>query len=119
MNEPAPSTIAYTIYNAICVYWQGPIDSRVLLQRLRERWWDDLRVNDFRKGIEALATRGLVRVDADDRVDSTDPHRRALVRRERSGDGWGGWEVEAVPGRVRRMAAAHEHHSIPIEDIRR
>jgi hypothetical protein len=95
----AVSTIAYSIVNVLAVHLGGASKVELVRASLQANWPGPLPEADFAEALRQLERRKLVTVTPPDFVALV--HNRALVGRDRSGDGWNGWMQETHPGSLR------------------
>jgi hypothetical protein len=116
-----PATIAWSVYNALAVFFNGPTEPEVLLKKLQTSWSADLDGQEFADAVDELVSRKFVKYVLG-RIDLVDEQRRALATRARPtndspGDGWDGWELEREPGKVKKLVLMKMVPSQPIEEV--
>jgi hypothetical protein len=98
MRSVATSTVALTAYNALAA--GGGARTFDEIASAVSSWAAESRIvvseTQMREAMDELVRRGRVCYQLAG-YDVTDPHRRVVVKRDRTGDGWGGWQVYARP----------------------
>ncbi len=98
MRSVATSTVAMTIYNALAAGSGSRLFDEIA--SAVSSWAAESRLvvteSQMHEAVDELMRRGrlYVRIAG---YDVTDPLRRVVVKRDRRGDGWHGWQVYARP----------------------
>lgn len=116
MKTLHPATVAWSIYNALAVFYALPIDEDAIFNMLQQRWASNLDGATFEDALEGLVAKRLIERSGG-KIDMVDPKRRALVKRARDGDGWGDWEIEREPGTVKQQVLSRIVPSQPVGEV--
>lgn len=108
----ALSTVAMAAYNWIAFYGGRPSSVDDVLEGVRRRWCAQVSRAELAEALEAMRSRGWVRVIAEvpePIYDVRDPQRWVVVARDRSDDGerdggWKDWRLMPPPRVSRTMA---------------
>lgn len=114
------STVAWTAYNTLAVYFDGPTTIEELHSVIGERWSPDLEIEELDVALDELISRLQLVVKTNGMYDTADPTRRAAISRDRSDpEGWFNWRLEAVPGSLRQRTRTNEIGTISVVEALR
>lgn len=123
MTNYPQSTIAWSVYNTMAVFLDGPVTHAGLFELLTVGtpgipvWNVDLEEEELTNALDALVEREFAILTDSGEYDTKDPGRRAAISRDRMGDGWFNWQMEAVPGTLKRQVKSRMIETISASKV--